>query len=330
GVEFKVNDIKALMTLAYNRSTSKFLSLRCNENGSDLDLDEFGNPTNKECKDTNPGTFHVIVTNYLGLKGESFVEDRTYDDEVWNQPVSAYRVTQMDQVTGREANELAGYKVQTDVEAVNETVEGEAATGEWFAADAFTVPEGATAKVTMKVTGGDADLYARFGNAPTDEDYDCRPFSSEAEEVCELAAGESSRALFVKVYAYEEATFELTYEIGGSETAIPEEYAFNDEAATLYHVRMELDYITESPSTLDGNLADRISSYTKTDRYNYILEVDEDGKINGGEWVGYSKKNHPDFLWLPTGRSHMSAAGGKLSYAHLKSILDESIGGSSL
>ena len=39
----------------------------------------------------------------------------------------------------------------------------------------------------------------------------------------------------------------------------------------------------------------------------------EQGKIIGGEWVGDSKSNHPDFLWLPSGKTaaQMFRPGGK-------------------
>jgi hypothetical protein len=89
GVEFKVNDLKALMSLAYTADLEvKFMSLRCDDAASAGDL------TGKAaCKDTNPGSFHVVVANLLGLQGRSFVEDRTYDYEVWNQPVRSYKVT---------------------------------------------------------------------------------------------------------------------------------------------------------------------------------------------------------------------------------------------
>ncbi len=81
GVTFKVNDIKALVTLTYNRSASKFVSLRCNKNDDDIEYGPYDRPTSDdaECKDTNPGTYHVLLANYLGRMGESFVEDRTFD-----------------------------------------------------------------------------------------------------------------------------------------------------------------------------------------------------------------------------------------------------------
>jgi hypothetical protein len=330
GVEFKVNDIKALVELMYNRSTSKFLSLRCNENGADIALDEYGNPTgdDSECKDTNAGTFHVVMTNYLGLKGEAFVEDRTYDDEVWNQPVAAYRVTQMNQVTAVEANELAGAKEVdgSGIETEAKTVVGEVEKGAWFDAESFEVPK--DAKVTIRMeTEGDADLYVRWGSAPNNETYTCRPYSSDAVETCELTNSGYSRKVYVKVYGYEDAKFTITVANEGLVTSIPDAYIWNDEAVTFYHVKTELDYISESDQHIDGNLSDTISSYTRTDRYQYILEVNDRDEVIGGEWVGTSKKSHPDFLWLPTGRSHQAPAGGKITYAQVKALLDASIAG---
>lgn len=39
------------------------------------------------CVDMNPGAFHVVMGNQLGLKNESFVAEMVRDNEVWNQPV---------------------------------------------------------------------------------------------------------------------------------------------------------------------------------------------------------------------------------------------------
>jgi subtilisin-like proprotein convertase family protein len=70
-------------------------------------------------------------------------------------------------------------------------------------------------------------------------------------------------------------------------------------------------YITESnPSTVA--YTDTISTYTRTDVYDYVLEIDADGNIHGGEWLGASRQAHPDFLWLPTatrgGNPHIDLA----------------------
>ena len=112
GVTFEVNDLKALLTLAYNSTGSRFVSLRCNEDDSadEIEYDAYDRPTgsDEECRDTNPGTYHVLLANYLGLNGESFVEDRTFDAEVWNQPIRGYRITRQEEVTVAQAHELLG------------------------------------------------------------------------------------------------------------------------------------------------------------------------------------------------------------------------------
>jgi hypothetical protein len=32
----------------------------------------------------------------------------------------------------------------------------------------------------------------------------------------------------------------------------------------------------------------------------YILEFDSEGNIVGGEWLGKSRWDHPDYIWYPT------------------------------
>ena len=91
--------------------------------------------------------------------------------------------------------------------------------------------------------------------------------------------------MFVGVNGYGNAaaTFDIKLTTGG---AIPTSYVFNADAAKLYKVHMDVDYISESPTQLDGNLGSTINAYTHHDRYDYILELDAAGKIIGGEWIG--------------------------------------------
>ncbi|HHH31486.1 MAG TPA: hypothetical protein ENK57_24500, partial [Polyangiaceae bacterium] len=125
-------------------------------------------------------------TNYLGMLNRGFAMDRTYDYQVWNQPVQSYEITRNDEISIEEANELLGLTGDT--------------------------------------------------------------------------------------------------------------YTFNDDAAKLYRVHMSLNWITESHASTTPN---ETSRYTRTDRLTYILEVDADGKVIGGEWFGRSRTLHPDFLWNP-------------------------------
>lgn len=66
-------------------------------------------------------------------------------------------------------------------------------------------------------------------------------------------------------------------------------------AKTIVGVSMEVEFLVEtmpSERTADSPSYDR----TKRVHYTYDLELDEEGRIIGGEW--YTNK-HPDFLWTP-------------------------------
>jgi len=335
GVTFQPNDIKALVSLAWDKTTTKFVSLRCNEDLSqnEIDYDGYMRPTGSdiECRDTNPGTYHVLLTNYLGLKDTSFVEDRTIDDEVWNQPLRGYRILEQTEVSAQRANELVGVPEGnapgSTPEVRTEEFDGSIAKDAWFHQPKITVVGGETVAVTM--TGsGDADLYVAFGHEPSPTDWVCRPYLNGSSESCAVTVPPNTRDLHVSVQGYaSNSSYDVKVEIssrpGGGE--VPTDYTFNDEAATLYHVRLDVDYVTEAPSTLDGNLAHRIDDFTRTDHYQYIIEVDASGDVVGGEWVGASKQNHPDFLWLPEGRKDEPIAEGAITYAHIQELLDASV-----
>jgi hypothetical protein len=335
GVTFKPNDIKALVSLAWDKTTTKFVSLRCNEDvgAAELDYDGYNRPTGSdaECADTNPGTYHVLLTNYLGIKDQSFVEDRTFDDEVWNQPLRGYRILEQTEVSAQRANELVGV-TEGDADGSvpltrTEEFNGSVQRDEWFHQPAITVEQGETVTVTM--TGsGDADLYVAFGHEPSPTNWVCRPWLNGSTESCVATAPPSATQLFVSVNGYtNNSSYDVKVEVathpGGGRIAT--DYVFNNTAAKLYHVRLDVDYITEAPSWLDGNLSNRIDDFTRTDHYQYILEVDSNDKIIGGEWIGSSKQNHPDFLWLPVGRKDSPIAGGAISYSHIQELLDASV-----
>ena len=203
GVTFHTGDIEALMIAAYNRVSAEMIGGRCND--KEVKRDEQGRAEDVRCRDTNPGTLHLIMTNYLGLHNLAFAEDRTYNYEVWNQPVVEYKVTSLDEVTLQEAAEAVGQKV---------------------------------------------------------------PAAEEGEAPLEAV-----------------------------------EYVHNPDAKFFYKVAASMTYITESDESDEP--ADQ-SRYERTDRYTYILELDENREIIGGEWTGYSRKKHPDFLWNPR-RAYMSS-----------------------
>ena len=89
-ITFYPSDIKALASLLWaNASTpTKFIGGRCNVR--DPKTDENGRVIDQDCFDSNPGTWHLVVVNQIGINKRAFVIDATYDYEVWNQPVYAY------------------------------------------------------------------------------------------------------------------------------------------------------------------------------------------------------------------------------------------------
>src|SRR5205823_10277381 len=113
GITFKVNDLKALASLAHDSTTTKFVSLRCDTGrASGMQFDKYGRPVDEACRDSNAGTYHVLLANYLGKMGKAFAEDRTQDAEVWNQPLRGYNVLEKRAVTAQEANRLYGVGIE--------------------------------------------------------------------------------------------------------------------------------------------------------------------------------------------------------------------------
>jgi hypothetical protein len=319
GVTFKVNDIRALVTLAHDDVEEKFVSLRCDadDGKGKIEYDEFGRPKDGSCSDTNAGTLHILMTNYLGKKNQSFVMDRTFDDEVWNQPLRGFRVTQFKEVTSAEANTLVGVGPQGGTTTnLSATVAKDA----WQHFAALAVTAGQTLKVVMQGTG-DGDLYVKLGAQANAGIYDCRPYGSSSDETCELTVPTGQTQAFVSVHGYSQSQVTLAVTTGTPAAA----YKFNSNAKRFFEVHTELDYISESATTTDGPTSPNIAQYTHTDNLAYVLEADVDGRILGGEWLGESKKHHPDFLWLPVRVARQSVAEGKVTYANVMNLLNQSL-----
>ncbi|UTA46773.1 M20/M25/M40 family metallo-hydrolase [Simiduia sp. 21SJ11W-1] len=66
----------------------------------------------------------------------------------------------------------------------------------------MAVPAGAT-NISFAISGGsgDADLYVRFGAAPTDTVYDCRPYKNGNNETCTATQSGGTYHLRVKAYS---------------------------------------------------------------------------------------------------------------------------------
>ncbi len=118
GVTFDIADMKALYSVIYDRSSSALIGGRCND--FEVDRDETTNRiTNDECRDLNAGSFHVSMVNLIGLQKRGFVEDRTFDFEVWNQPVKGYDIHSMDEISVADAHELLNVDADNLTDCVN-------------------------------------------------------------------------------------------------------------------------------------------------------------------------------------------------------------------
>jgi len=83
----------------------------------------------------------------------------------------------------------AGDDVSPETVALTDTVNesGTIARDEWHDYGSFEVVEGGSLRVILGMYNGDADLYARVGQAPTLRDFDCRPYlGGTRKETCEF------------------------------------------------------------------------------------------------------------------------------------------------
>ena len=83
-IPFGSSDVKALMSYhaAFNVNLGSVLVGRyC--------LGGIGIGTSR-CADINPGTYHLILANEIGLKHQSFASDVEIGKETWNQPIFGY------------------------------------------------------------------------------------------------------------------------------------------------------------------------------------------------------------------------------------------------
>ncbi len=320
GVTFYAADIEALMSLAYGRGLpTKFIGERCNRDHNSespvaVEFDTLGRSSNSECRDINAGAFHVVISNLLGMRSQALVYDRTFDDEVWNQPVRDFEVTnavdnKLKQITKAEAVKLLGLDIEiVSLQKEREYKKDESQTGVYAALE--------DGDITFRLTGsGNADLYVRRGAAASKTEKDCASTRWGSEEECKLTVKKGDLVHYL-IANYEQ--YLTTPAKAALTVAKPKvgdvAYSYNTTASRFYEVEVDFRYIREPRASRQASSPD---AYTATDHYHYILEADADGRIQGGEWVGDSRTGHPDFLWWPTGNPTGSVAQGKITFANV-------------
>lgn len=119
-----------------------------------------GNNETCDISNVQTGTYHVMIRAYSSFSGVSLVG--SYDEDTGgggdNVLENGVAKTQLSGATGSET---------------------------FFTME---VPSGATdLSFVMSGGSGDADLYVRFGSAPTTSSYDCRPYRSGNSETCNIS-----------------------------------------------------------------------------------------------------------------------------------------------
>lgn len=106
-LKFYPSDIKGLTSYLWAKVEvpTNFIGGRCDTKDPKKDP-QTGRVLDDECFDTNPANWHVATVNQIGLAKRSFVLDATYDYEVWNQPVYAYKYRYFNVQNGQPAKTL--------------------------------------------------------------------------------------------------------------------------------------------------------------------------------------------------------------------------------
>lgn len=78
----------------------------------------YTNPVPPDCVDTNPGAFHIVISNMIGLRNEGFSAEMVRDKEVWNQPVYKYETTVENTTYALRRNATRGTAKQIKVKTI--------------------------------------------------------------------------------------------------------------------------------------------------------------------------------------------------------------------
>lgn len=95
-IEFYSSDIKALLAYFYAniaRTNTYYIGKRCNRAEGTLSAD-----TDRNCSDLNPGSFHLILANIIGLTDTPVVADIDRYSEVWNHAALSYESYEVEEL----------------------------------------------------------------------------------------------------------------------------------------------------------------------------------------------------------------------------------------
>ncbi len=166
------------------------------------------------------------------------------------------------------------------------TVSGLAATTGNSINYTMNVPAGATGlNFVMSGGSGDADLYVKFGSAPTDTSYDCRPYASGNSESCPVNPAQVG-TYYVRIKAY--STFSGVSLTGSYSTVTNSPPSANFSFSSSGLTASFTDTSTDSDGTIASrswNFGDGSSStstnpsrtYASAGTYSVTLTVTDNG-----------------------------------------------------
>ncbi|MEY3901480.1 MAG: hypothetical protein RL189_786 [Pseudomonadota bacterium] len=121
-IPFGSSDVKALLAYAQGvvfMPVAKVLGQRC-----EIDLTSSPQLRNTAaCRDTNAGSFHLILTNLVGRQGQTVIADLSNGAEVWNFPISGYSTRELYRQpasVGAAPQAVSEVVVETDVDFIVE------------------------------------------------------------------------------------------------------------------------------------------------------------------------------------------------------------------
>jgi hypothetical protein len=96
GITFTPQDLKALLAEIYMSASYRMIAGdKCEENQIRMKIDSRANKQIMDsCEDTNPGSFHVGLANWVGRKQQVIILDTEANEEIWNYAVYAYSVVE--------------------------------------------------------------------------------------------------------------------------------------------------------------------------------------------------------------------------------------------
>jgi Zn-dependent metalloprotease/PKD repeat protein len=147
-----------------------------------------------------------------------------------------------------------------------------AATGA-YAKYSLVVPAGASGlSFVMSGGTGDADMYVKFGSAPTDTVYDCRPYATGNAETCTIATAQAG-TYYINLKAYSTfsgVSLKGSYTTGTTNTAPTANFTFTTSGLTATFTDSSTD--PQGNGTITGrswNFGDGTTSTTTSPSHTY-------------------------------------------------------------